>query len=238
MKRAAVIVTRCRGVHPRKRQPASKSPIISIWHLQTSPITPVRGKTLPPAPEEFLDYVLIDAERLQSRIAELGDEISRDYQGKSLILVGILKGSLLFMADLMRHITAPNTVDFMDVTSYGAGKRSSTGDVRILMDLHLSIENRHVLIIEDIIDSGHTMAQVLRLLSARRPASLKVCSLLDKAERREVDLTIDYVGFPIENVFVFGYGLDIDEFYRNLPYIGVVKPGAEIQFGQDDAVSS
>jgi hypoxanthine phosphoribosyltransferase len=238
MKPAAVTVMWCRGVHPGKRQSASKSPIISIWHLQTSPITPARGRTLPPAPEEFLDYVLIDAERLQSRIAELGDEISRDYHGKSLILVGILKGSLLFMADLMRHITAPNTVDFMDVTSYGAGKRSSTGDVRILMDLHLSIENRHVLIIEDIIDSGHTMAQVLRLLSARRPASLKVCSLLDKAERREVDLTIDYVGFPIENVFVFGYGLDIDEFYRNLPYIGVVKPGAEIQFGQDDAVSS
>jgi hypoxanthine phosphoribosyltransferase len=193
---------------------------------------------LPPAPEEFLDFVLIDAERLQSRIAELGDQISRDYEGQSLILVGILKGSLLFMADLMRHITAPHTIDFMDVTSYGAGKRSSTGDVRILMDLHLSIENRHVLIVEDIIDSGHTMAQVLRLLSARRPASLKVCSLLDKAERREVELMIDYIGFPIENVFVFGYGLDIDEYYRNLPYIGVVKPGAEIQTEQDEPRSS
>jgi hypoxanthine phosphoribosyltransferase len=189
---------------------------------------------LPPAPEEFLDFVLINAERLQSRIAELGDQISRDYEGQSLILVGILKGSLLFMADLMRHITAPHTIDFMDVTSYGAGKRSSTGDVRILMDLHLSIENRHVLIVEDIIDSGHTMAQVLRLLSARRPASLKVCSLLDKAERREVELMIDYIGFPIENVFVFGYGLDIDEYYRNLPYIGVVKPGAEIQTEQNE----
>jgi hypoxanthine phosphoribosyltransferase len=238
MKPAVATVTRCQGGYPPDGHLTTESSIISIWPLHATTITTVRGRKLPPAPEEFLDYVLIDSERLQSRIAELGVEISRDYQGKTLVLVGILKGSLLFMADLMRHITTPNTVDFMDVTSYGAGKRSSTGDVRILMDLHLSIENRHVLIIEDIIDSGHTMAQVLRLLSARRPTSLKVCSLLDKTERREVELPIDYVGFPIENVFVFGYGLDIDEFYRNLPYIGVVKPGAEIQIDQDDSGSS
>jgi hypoxanthine phosphoribosyltransferase len=180
---------------------------------------------VPPSPEDILDYILIDSDRLQKRIAELGQQISEDYKGKNLVLVGILKGSLLFMADLMRHITAPHTLDFMDVTSYGAGRRTSTGDVRILMDLHLSIENRHVLIIEDIIDSGHTMNQVLRLLEARRPASLHVCTLLDKTERREVALDINYVGFPIDNVFVFGYGLDIDEYYRNLPYIGVVKSG-------------
>jgi hypoxanthine phosphoribosyltransferase len=187
-----------------------------------------------PAPEQLLDYVLIDSEQLQSRIAELGKQITEDYQGKSIILVGILKGSLLFMADLMRHLRVPNSIDFMDVSSYGVGKRTSSGDVRILMDLHLSIEGRHVLIVEDIIDSGHTMAQVLRLLEARRPASLKVCTLLDKYERREVEgMTLDYVGFPIANVFVFGYGLDIDEYYRNLPYIGVVKPGIVLNFDDE-----
>lgn len=183
---------------------------------------------MPPSPEAILDYVLIDPDRLQRRIAELGQQISDDYRDKNLILVGILKGSLVFMADLMRHIVVPHTLDFMDVTSYGAGKRASTGDVRILMDLHLSIEGRHVLIVEDIIDSGHTMAQVLRLLEARRPASLRVCTLLDKVERREVKMDIDYIGFPIDNVFVFGYGLDIDEYYRNLPYIGVVKSGVTL----------
>lgn len=176
--------------------------------------------------QEILKETLIDSERLQTRIAELGDEISADYQGKNdLILVGILKGSLLFMADLMRHITVSHHIDMMDVTSYGAGARASTGDVRILRDLAESIEGRHVLIVEDIIDSGHTLDHVLRLLDARRPASLKVCTLLDKKERREVDIAVDYVGFVIPNCFVFGYGLDIDEYYRNLPFIGVVKDG-------------
>jgi hypoxanthine phosphoribosyltransferase len=130
---------------------------------------------------------------------------------------------MLFMSDLMRRLDVPHTVDFMDVTSYGVGARNSTGDVRILMDLHSPIEGRDVLIVEDIIDSGHTMAQVLRLLEARRPASLKICALLDKSERREVPMQLDYIGFQIPSVFVFGYGLDIDEYYRNLPYIGVVK---------------
>jgi hypoxanthine phosphoribosyltransferase len=178
----------------------------------------------PPPYQEILDYVLIDSDRLQARIAELGREISANYQhNEELLLVGILKGSMLFMSDLMRQLAVPHAIDFMDVTSYGAGVRSSSGDVRILMDLHASIEKRHVLIVEDIIDSGRTMEHVLRLLVARRPASLRLCTLLDKFERREVVIPIDHIGFRIPNVFVFGYGLDIDEYYRNLPFIGVVK---------------
>lgn len=180
---------------------------------------------MPPQYQDILDRVLIEPDRLQARIAALGAEISTYYQDtKGLMLVGILKGSTLFLADLMRQITIPHTMDFMDVSSYGAGIRASDGDVRILMDLHTPIEKRHVLIVEDIIDSGHTLNQVLRLLSARNPASLKVCTLLDKKDRREVDVPIAFCGFQIPNVFVFGYGLDIDEYYRNLPFIGVVKP--------------
>jgi hypoxanthine phosphoribosyltransferase len=190
--------------------------------------------TMPPSEKEILDHVLIDAERLQARIAELGKEISADYQAfDEIMLVAILKGSLLFLVDLMRHLTIPHTVDFMDVTSYGPGARASTGDVRILMDLHSTIKGRHVLIVEDIIDSGRTLEHVLRLLRARQPASLRVCTLLDKAERREVIVPLDYVGFSIPNVFVFGYGLDIDEFYRNLPFIGVVKPDVVITQEQE-----
>jgi hypoxanthine phosphoribosyltransferase len=184
--------------------------------------------TAPPY-EDLLDYILIDAERLQTRITELGKQITADYhQDHDVFLIGILKGSMLFMSDLMRRLDIPHTVDFMDVTSYGAGARESSGYVRILMDLHTSIEKKHVLIVEDIIDSGHTLDHVLQQLRARRPASLRVCTLLDKAERREVPVPLDYVGFTIPNVFVFGYGLDIDEYYRNLPFIGVVKPGALI----------
>ncbi len=184
---------------------------------------------MPPTYQEILDYILIDAGRLQARIAELGHEISEYYrQDGDVLLVGILKGSMFFLPDLMGQLTIPHTVDFLDVSSYGAGQRASTGDVRILMDLHAPIENRNVLIVEDIIDSGHTLAHVLRILSARQPASLRVCTLLDKAERREVDIPLAYVGFEIPNVFVFGYGLDIDEYYRNLPFIGVAKPGVVI----------
>ncbi|HEC22083.1 MAG TPA: hypoxanthine phosphoribosyltransferase [Chloroflexi bacterium] len=193
----------------------------------------------PPPYEDLLDYVLIDADRLQKRIAELGKEISEDYRHfEDIVLIGILKGSMLFMTDLMRQLTVPHSVDFMDVTSYGVGVRHSTGDVRILMDLHAPIERRNVLIVEDIVDSGRTLEHVLRLLWARRPASLRVCTLLDKAERREVAVPLDYIGFQIPNVFVFGYGLDIDEYYRNLPFIGVVKPGVVIldeEEGKDDS---
>lgn len=184
----------------------------------------------PPEVDDLLDYVLIDADKLQARIRELGGEISKRYanRGRPLVLVGILKGSALFMADLMRHVEQPHIIDFMDVTSYGVGQRESTKNVRILMDLHTSIRDKDVLIVEDIIDSGRTLAQVLEVLEARHPSSLRVCTLLDKAERREVPIRVDYVGFTIPNVFVFGYGLDIDEYYRNIPYIGVVKPDAII----------
>lgn len=181
---------------------------------------------MPPAVEDILDYVLIDADRLQARIAEIGAQISADYHAdRDLVLVGILKGSMLFMSDLMRHIDVPHNVDFMDVAAYGVGVRQTVGTVRILMDMKVSIERRNVIIVEDIVDSGRTLDQVLRLLGARRPRSLRVCTLLDKAERREVPVPLDYIGFTIPNVFVFGYGLDIDEYYRNLPFIGVVKPG-------------
>ncbi len=184
----------------------------------------------PLPPEDLLDYVLIDSDKLQARIQELGTEISAYYDSHTepLMLVGILKGSMLFMSDMMRHVTVPHIIDFMDVTSYGVGKRESTKNVRILMDLHTPIRDKNVLIVEDIIDSGRTLHQVLEVLRARHPASLRVCTLLDKAERREVPITVDHVGFTIPNVFVFGYGLDIDEYYRNIPYIGVVKPDAVI----------
>ncbi len=172
----------------------------------------------------FLEEILIDEETLQKRIQELGAEISADYAGEDLLLVCILRGGVLFLTDLMRQITIPHAIDFMAVSSYGAGARESRGYVRIAFDLSTSIRGRHVLLVEDIIDSGNTISSVLDLLNARRPASLKVCTLLDKVERREARVPIDYRGFEIPNKFVFGYGLDLDEYYRNLPFIGVVQP--------------
>jgi hypoxanthine phosphoribosyltransferase len=172
---------------------------------------------------EFLAEVLIPADRLQQRIRELGAEISRDYDGQDLMLICILRGGVMFLTDLMRAITVPHTVDFMAISSYGAGVRQTSGQVRISLDLSSSVEGRNVMLVEDIIDSGHTIASVLELLSARRPRSLRVCTLLDKAERREAHVPIDYCGFVIPNKFVFGYGLDLDEYYRNLPFIGVVQ---------------
>ncbi|KPL84402.1 hypoxanthine phosphoribosyltransferase [Thermanaerothrix daxensis] len=174
--------------------------------------------------EEFLEEVLIPEEILQQRVAELGAQISRDYkESEKLILLCILRGGVMFLTDLIRHVTIPHMVDFMAVSSYGAGSRQSTGQVRITLDLNTSIENCDVLIVEDIIDSGRTLASVINLLSARKPRSLAVCTLLDKAERREVEVPLRYVGFTIPNKFVFGYGLDLDELYRNLPFIGVVN---------------
>jgi hypoxanthine phosphoribosyltransferase len=180
---------------------------------------------------EFLEAVLISEEQLQQRIRELGAEISRDYQDMDLLLICILRGGVLFLADLMRRLTVPHSVDFMAVSSYGSGARESRGNVRISLDLTTSIEGRNVLLVEDIIDSGNTIASVLELLSTRRPASLKVCTLLDKAERREAVVPIHYRGFTIPNKFVFGYGLDLDEYYRNLPFIGVVHPDKYLQGG-------
>ncbi len=173
---------------------------------------------------EFLQEVLIDERTLQARIRELGAEISRDYQGQDLMLVCILRGGVMFLTDLMRTLTVPHTVDFMAVSSYGSGVRQSSGQVRISLDLRTSIEGRNVLIVEDIVDSGHTLASVIDMLTTRHPQSLRICALLDKAERREADVPIDYRGFIIPNKFVFGYGLDLDEYYRNLPFIGVVQP--------------
>jgi hypoxanthine phosphoribosyltransferase len=173
---------------------------------------------------EFLSEILIEEDELRKRIAELGVEISRDYQGRSLHMVCILRGGVLFLADLMRCVTVPNTIDFMAVSSYGVGARQSTGQVRITLDLKEDIQNRDVLLVEDIVDSGYTIASVLDFLETRHPKSLRVCTLLDKAERRAVDVPIDYCGFKIPDKFVFGYGLDIDEYYRNLPFIGAVDP--------------
>ncbi|MEJ2010824.1 MAG: hypoxanthine phosphoribosyltransferase [Anaerolineales bacterium] len=174
--------------------------------------------------EEFLQEVLIDESTLQARISELAVEISTDYEGKPLMLACILRGGVMFLTDLMRRLTIPHTVDFMAVSSYGAGARQSTGQVRITLDLQTNIAGKDVLLVEDIIDSGHTIASVIQLLRTRDPQSIRVCALLDKYERREAEVPIDYCGFKIPNKFVFGYGLDLDEYYRNLPFIGVVRP--------------
>jgi len=174
---------------------------------------------------EFLSEILITEEQLEVRIAELGEQISRDYEGHTVHMVCILRGGVLFLTDLMRKIRIPNTIDFMAVSSYGVGARQSTGQVRITLDLLQDIRDRDVLLVEDIVDSGYTIATVLEFLATRHPRSLKVCTLLDKSERREIEVPIDYCGFKIPDKFVFGYGLDIDEFYRNLPFIGAVDPG-------------
>jgi hypoxanthine phosphoribosyltransferase len=165
--------------------------------------------------------VLIDEDNLQRRIAELGTEISADYEGRDLLLVGVLKGAVFFLADLMRHLTVPCEIDFMAISSYGASTDSS-GVVRILKDLDINIEGRHVLVVEDIIDSGLTLSYLVRNLEAREPATLEVCALLTKPGRREMEVDVRYVGFEIPNRFVIGYGLDFAERYRNLRYVGIL----------------
>jgi hypoxanthine phosphoribosyltransferase len=167
--------------------------------------------------------VLIDAQTLQSRIGDLGAEISMDYDGRDLLLVGVLKGAVFFMADLMRELTVPCEIDFMAISSYGAATDSS-GVVRILKDLDINIAGRDVLVVEDIIDSGLTLSYLMRNLRARKPASLEICALLTKPERREIDVPVRYIGFEIPNRFVIGYGLDFAERYRNLPYVAVLHP--------------
>jgi hypoxanthine phosphoribosyltransferase len=175
--------------------------------------------------ERAVAEVLVEEEALRTRVAELGEEISTDYAGRDLLLVGVLKGAVFFMADLMRQLTVPCEVDFMAISSYGAASDSS-GVVRILKDLDIPIENRHVLVVEDIIDSGLTLSYLMRNLTARRPATLEVCALLTKPDRREIDVSVRYVGFEIPNRFVVGYGLDLAERYRNLPYVGVLQEDA------------
>jgi hypoxanthine phosphoribosyltransferase len=171
--------------------------------------------------EHAVGEILIDRETLAARVAELGAEVSGDYQGRDLLLIGVLKGAVFFMADLMRHLTVPCEVDFMAISSYGDATDSS-GIVRILKDLDINIEGRHVLVVEDIIDSGLTLSYLIRNLESREPATLEVCALLTKPSRREIDVPVRYVGFEIPNKFVVGYGLDFAERYRNLPYVGVL----------------
>ncbi len=179
---------------------------------------------------DFMD-VLIPHAQIQARVAELGAQISADYSGKDLTVIGILKGSVLFMADLIRAISMPLAIDFMAVTSYGASTTSS-GNVRILKDLDSSITGRHLLIVEDIIDSGLTMQYLLNNLASRGAASLRVCTLLDKPERRLTDVRADYTGFAVPNEFVVGYGLDYNQMYRNLPDIGVLHPEIYTKAGE------
>jgi hypoxanthine phosphoribosyltransferase len=168
--------------------------------------------------------ILVQADELQRRVRELGEQISRDYDGRDLLLIGVLKGAVFFLADLMRHIDVPCEVDFMAVASYGSATDSS-GVVRILKDLDMPIEGRDVLIVEDIVDSGLTLQYLLRSLEARGPASLEVCALLTKPSRRKVELPARYVGFEIPDRFAIGYGLDHAERYRNLPYVAALSEG-------------
>jgi len=172
--------------------------------------------------ERGVGEILIDEGRLQGRIRELGHEITADYRGRELLLVGVLKGAVFFMADLMRELDVPCEIDFMAISSYGASTDSS-GVVRILKDLDINIDGRDVLVIEDIIDSGLTLSYLVRNLESREPATLEVCALLTKPGRREIDVDVRYVGFEIPNRFVIGYGLDFAERYRNLPYVGVLS---------------
>jgi len=171
-----------------------------------------------------IDHVLISEEQIQARIAELVAEIEADYEDKEdLLLICVLKGGYIFLGDLSRTLKRPHSLDFMGVSSYGSGTQSS-GAVQIIMDLKQPIHGRHVLIVEDIIDSGRTLSYMRQNLLARQPASVKICSLLNKPSRREVDVPVEYVGFDIPDEFVVGYGLDFDELYRNLPFIAVLKP--------------
>jgi hypoxanthine phosphoribosyltransferase len=173
-------------------------------------------------PGSHVGEILVQRDELEHRVRELAEEVSRDYADRELLLVGVLKGAVFFLSDLMRHLEVDCEVDFMAVSSYGSSTDSS-GVVRILKDLDVSIEGRHVLIVEDIVDSGLTLSYLLRTLRARNPASLEVCALLTKPERRKVDLPIRYVGFEIPNRFAIGYGLDHAERFRNLPFVAVLE---------------
>ncbi len=171
---------------------------------------------------EDIKKVLLSEEALNKIVTEMGEKISEEYKDKDLLLVSVLKGSVIFMADLMRAITIPCNIDFMAVSSYGSGTKSS-GVVKIIKDLDKSIEGKDLLIVEDILDSGNTLFYLKEILSARKPKSIKICTLVDKPERREADIKADYVGCSVPNEFIVGYGLDYNEYYRNLPFIGVLK---------------
>lgn len=173
--------------------------------------------------KDDIKNVLLSTEDIEKRVKELGAQISSEYKGKKLLLISILKGSVVFLADLMRNLDIPVQIDFMVVSSYGSGVKTS-GVVKIIKDLDISLEGMDILIVEDILDSGMTLSYIKELLQGRNPSSIKIVTLLDKPERRKVDLKGDYVGFSVPDEFVVGYGLDYDEKYRNLPYIGVLKP--------------
>ncbi len=173
--------------------------------------------------QEKIAKILVTEEELAAKVQAIGAQISKDYEGKRPLLVSVLKGSIVFMADLMRAVTIECDIDFMSCSSYGRSSKSS-GVVRILKDLDNDINGRHVIVIEDILDSGLTLSYILELLEARGAASIALCTLLDKPDRRKVDITVNYPGFTIPDEFVVGYGLDYGELYRNLPFIGVLKP--------------
>ncbi|MFA6711789.1 MAG: hypoxanthine phosphoribosyltransferase [Candidatus Caldatribacteriota bacterium] len=172
--------------------------------------------------QEMIEEILIPENQIQKKVEQLGEQISRDYQGKELFCIGVLRGAIIFLADLARFIKVPMVIDFISISSYGISTESS-GVVRILKDLDENIENKDVLIVEDIIDTGLTLDYLLRMLRSRKPASLKVCTLLNKKDRKKIDVPIDYCGFDIPDKFVVGYGLDYNGLYRNIPYILVLK---------------
>jgi hypoxanthine phosphoribosyltransferase len=168
---------------------------------------------------EFIDEVLVQEDAIERRVVELGEQISRVYAGEELLIVCLLRGGMTFTADLTRHLTIPHTLDCMSLSSYGSGHYKTSGNVRVNLDLMTNIEGLNVLLVEDIVDSGRTLAHVLQMLKTREPKSLKVCVLLDKKYRREVDVQVDFVGFDVPDRYVFGYGIDIDEYYRHLRFI-------------------
>lgn len=172
--------------------------------------------------EKDIDRVFFSGEELQARVREIGAQIAKDYEGKDPLFVGVLKGSFVFMADLMRSVDLYCDIDFMAVSSYGSGT-TTTGAVKINKDLTYSVEGRHIILIEDILDSGVTLSYLRKYIEARKPASVRICTLLDKPARRRADIQPDYVGFECPDAFIVGYGLDYAERYRNLPYIGVLK---------------
>ena len=172
--------------------------------------------------EDILEKVLFSKEQLAKRIKELAAQLDKDYAGKTPLMVAILKGSVMFFTDLIREMTLPLEIDFMSISSYGSGVKSS-GEVKMIKDLDNKIEGKDVIIVEDIVDSGYTMKYLTHLLEARNPSSIKICALLDKPSRRETDVAVDYKGFEVSNEFVVGYGLDYAARYRNIPFIGILK---------------
>jgi hypoxanthine phosphoribosyltransferase len=172
---------------------------------------------------EDIESILFSEEQIQEIVKKVGAEITRDYVGKNLLMVSVLKGSVVFMADLMRAITIPARIDFMSVSSYGSGVKT-TGVVKIIKDLDINLQGYDILVVEDILDSGKTLQYLRKLIGSRKPASIKICTLFDKPDRREVEITPDYRGAVIPDAFIVGYGLDYDEKYRNLPYVGILKP--------------